>query len=222
MLLLRSKISAERTSSPKRILAIGAHPDDLEIACGATLAKLQDAGHIVYGIVLTNGEQGGKDEIRRVEAIRGGAFMGLSVVDVRDFPDTRLDTATNEITLAIEEIINRFKPDIVLTHSSNDQHQDHIAVHRATLRAARNHSTILCYESPSVTRSFNPTVFVDVTDYVDVKIESIRHHKDQRRKPYVQREHVQGVAAFRGGQAKTRYAEGFEAVRLLSSSVADF
>lgn len=222
IIVLRSKIVTTSASTPKRILAIGAHPDDLEIACGATLSKLRDAGHIVYGLVLTQGEAGGDQQVRSKEAAVGGAFMGLNIVEVKHFTDTRLSEESNAISSVIEGIITRFRPDVVLTHSANDQHQDHVAVHLATLRAARNQSTILCYESPSVTRMFSPTVFVDVSEYLDVKLESIRFHRDQRTKRYVQGAHVRGVAAFRGGQAKTTYAEGFEAVRLLSSSVADF
>lgn len=219
--LLRSRIVTERALVPKRVFAVGAHGDDLEIACGATLAKMRDAGHIVYGLVLTRGEQGGEAAVRADEAQQGSRFMGLDVVEVLDFDDTRLKAQSNELCQTIEAIITRFRPDIILTHSANDQHQDHTAVYEATLRAARNHSTILCYESPSVTRAFSPTVFVDVANYIDVKIESIRQHRDQRSKSYVQDERVRGVASYRGGQAKIRYAEAFESVRVLSAAFGD-
>ncbi len=108
---------------------------------------------------------------------------------------------------------------MIFTHSLHDLHQDHRAVHEATLRAARNHDTIFCYESPSVTQEFIPSFFMDVSDYIDVKIESIREHWDQRSKPYVQSERVKGVAVFRGGQAKLRFAEAFEVVRASFSRI---
>lgn len=221
VILLRSRIVVEHVSLPKRVLAIGAHPDDLEIACGATLSKMRDQGYMIYGLTLTRGEFGGNPAERHGEAQRGASFIGFDIIEVRDYADTRLAEESNEIRATIEEIVHRFKPDIIFTHSANDHHQDHIAVHEATMRAARNHSTILCYESPSVTRTFSPTVFIDISKHLDVKIESIRQHYGQRSKPYVQGERVRGTAVYRGGQAKTQYAEAFEAVRLLSTSFGD-
>lgn len=219
--LLYTKLVVERTGRPRRVLAIGAHPDDIELACGATLAKLRDAGHTIEALVLTGGERGGDVEVRPHEARRGARFIGCDGVAVHAFADTRLREQSNEILAVIEERVRTFDPDIIFTHSANDQHQDHQAVYEATLRAARNHSTILCYESPSVTRDFSPTFFVDIGDYVDVKIASVREHCDQHRKPYMSAERLRGIASFRGGQAKTRYAEGFEAVRSLASSLGD-
>ncbi len=221
LFLTSVKLIAERSPRPRRILAIGAHPDDLEIACGATLAKMRDAGHNVYAMVLTCGEAGGDPAIRLREAHNGASFLEVNQVEVLNFNDTRLAEQVNDITHAIEARIRTYKPDIILTHSAHDQHQDHFAVHQATLRAARNHSAILCYESPSVTRDFQPTFFVDIDGYLDVKIESVRTHADQRTKSYVSPERVRGVAVFRGGQAKTRYAEGFEVVRAISTAIGD-
>jgi len=221
LFLVNVKLVAERSPRPRRILAIGAHPDDLEIACGATLAKMRDAGHSIYAMILTCGEAGGDPAIRLREAHHGARFLDVNEVEVLNFSDTELADQVNEITRAIEARIRTYQPDIILTHSAHDQHQDHLAVHQATLRAARNHSAILCYESPSVTRDFQPTFFVDIDGYLDVKIESVRTHADQRRKPYVSPERVRGIAVFRGGQAKTRYAEGFEVVRALASAVGD-
>ena len=105
-------------------------------------------------------------------------------------------------------MIDFAKPDIILTHSRNDQHQDHHAVHLATLRAARRCSTILCFESPSVTNDFSARFFVDIGDYMDTKIAAVREHANQS-----------GKALHRGEQAKVGYAEGYEVVRALSSQL---
>jgi LmbE family N-acetylglucosaminyl deacetylase len=219
LLLISLKVVTERTSRQLHILAIGAHPDDIEIACGATLARLRDAGHKVCGLVLTQGEQGGDSAVRPGEALSGAGFLGLNEVRVLDFADTRLREQELEIMAAIEETIEEYNPQVILTHSAHDQHQDHQAVHEATLRAGRNQGTILCYESPSVTKEFLPTFFVDIGDHVEVKIESVKEHWDQRGKPYMQSERVRGIALFRGSQAKTRYAEGFEVVRAVYSDL---
>ncbi|MGD0727642.1 MAG: PIG-L deacetylase family protein [Spirochaetia bacterium] len=220
ILLIGLRVIAERKDvRPWRILVVGAHPDDIEIACGAAMARMHDTGHVIWGLVMTQGEQGGDSSVRPGEARKGANFLGLDSVRVCDFPDTRLSEQAVPLITAIEEQIALCKPDMIFTHSLHDLHQDHRAVHEATLRAARNHDTIFCYESPSVTQEFVPTFFVDVSDYIDVKIESIKEHWDQRGKPYVQSERVKGVAVFRGGQAKLRYAEAFEVVRASFSRI---
>ena len=99
---------------------------------------------------------------------------------------------------AIEAAINRLNPDIILTHSIHDQHQDHQAVHRATLRAARQHSSILCYESPSATREFDPSFFVEIDDYMEAKVQAVQTHVNQSGKPYMTRS---GSAASRRSAA---------------------
>ena len=202
----------------RRVLAIGAHPDDVELACGGTLAKLADSGHEVRALVMSDGSGGGDGATRRAEAISSGLFLGAVAVEVHDFTDTRLADHANDMVATIERAVRRFNPDIIFTHSSNDQHQDHQAVHLATIRAARSHPAILCYESPSVTPLFLPTVFVDIEDHLDVKVAAIAVHDDQRTKGYVRPEQVRGRASHRGGQARVRYAEGYEPVRLLGSA----
>ena len=128
---------------------------------------------------MTNGERGGDSSARPGEAQRGGQFVGLTSVRVLDFSDTSLADQTMPMVEAIEQAIHRHNPDIILTHSGNDLHQDHCAVHVASLRAARRHSAILCYESPSATKDFQPSVFIDVEDYVDVKVAAVGAHRDR-------------------------------------------
>ncbi|MEI2277056.1 PIG-L deacetylase family protein [Paenarthrobacter ilicis] len=216
------RIRAGVVAQPRRVLAIGAHPDDLELACGATLAKLADAGHEVRTMVMSSGSEGGNSTVRVAEAASGSEFMGAAAVEVHDFTDTSLSEHALEMVQAIEAIMEDFQPDVVMTHSRHDYHQDHLAVHSATMRAARQHSSILCFESPSSTRQFDPSVFVDIAGYVDVKVHAVAMHRDQKGKPYMTAERVRSLAAFRGSQVKTTYAEGFEPVRLLGSAVGEF
>ncbi|MDO5494513.1 MAG: PIG-L deacetylase family protein [bacterium] len=213
--LLNTRIAPPQATSPKRVLAIGAHPDDLELACGATLARLVDTGHEVHAIVLSHGAQGGDASTRPAEAQRAADFLGLASITVHDLPDTNFELVPNELVRLIEAAIAETNPQVIFTHSQHDQHQDHHAVHLATLRAARQHHSILCFESPSTTREFNPDVFIDVEDYTEVKVASVLTHRNQAGKPYMTPEVVRGITAFRGRQAKRTHAEGFEAVRLL-------
>lgn len=222
IVLLANRIPTTASTLPRRVLAIGAHPDDVELGAGGTLAKLIDSGHEVRALVMSNGEKGGDGAVRAVEGTDAGRLIGVASVEVASFPDTMLAAHENEMVTAIERMIARFNPDIILTHSGNDQHQDHRAVHVATLRAGRRHPSILCYESPSVTADFRPSVFVDVQDYLEVKVEAVAAHQDQSGKPYVRPEHLRGLAVFRGAQAKVRHAEGYEPVRMLNDTAGQW
>lgn len=216
MLLRLARGSRRLQEGAPRVLAVGAHPDDLELACGGTLAKLADSGFEIRSLVMSAGQVGGDSSRRPDEARDGGTFLGATEVEVLDFPDTDLAGSSQAMVGAIEERVKSFAPDLILTHSVNDLHQDHHAVHLSVLRAARQRSSILCFESPSTTRNFNPSVYVDISDYLDIKVEGIRRHRDQRGKPYMGSHTVRGTAAFRGRQARTLFAEGFEPVRLLA------
>lgn len=207
-------IGPKPVARPRRVLAIGAHPDDLELACGGTLARLADAGHEIHALVMSDGSVGGNAATRPDEAYRGAAFMGLAECTVVGLPDTRLSSHEQEMVEAIEAKLRSLSPDLVLTHSRNDQHQDHAAVHWATMRAGRKHPAILCFESPSVTKDFSPQVFVDIDDYLDVKASAVAIHHDQSDKPYMGRDTLHAMATFRGSQSKLGVAEGFEAVRV--------
>jgi uncharacterized protein, lmbE-like protein len=211
--------SIYHSEHPKKILAIGAHPDDLELACGGSLARFKDNGHTVNTLVMSHGSQGGEEEIRAGEAIAAAKLLELNDITVYDFTDTVMSTEINAMIKAIEAVIEITNPDIIITHSRNDQHQDHHAVHLATLRAARRCSTILCFESPSVTTDFTAQFFVDIADYMDVKIAAVKKHANQSEKPYIDERKLSGKALHRGEQAKVDYAEGYEVVRALSSQL---
>ena len=217
LLLFTNKIMILARANPGRVLAIGAHPDDIEIAVGATLSKMHDAGYQISGLIMTYGEKGGNGGIRPNEAIAGGDFVGLDEVEILHFSDAHLSDDAAMLTEAIESMIEKTLPDIIFTHSIHDLHQDHQAVYYATIRAARaKQLTILCYESPSATQDFHPTYYIDVGKYVNVKIHAIKKHWDQKKKRYTKPDLVRGKMAFRGGQVNVDYAEGFEVVRMLS------
>lgn len=206
--------AARRGSLPRTVLAVGAHPDDVELAAGGTIARLVDQGHRVHILVMSGGAVGGDIATRPAEARAAAAFLGAVSSTVHDFPDARLASVELDVARAIEHAIAELEPDIILTHSAHDQHQDHVAVHRSVMRAARRHTSILCFESPSATRAFDPSVFVDIERYLDIKATAVAIHRDQGRKPYMTAGTVRGVAAFRGQQARRAAAEGFEPMRL--------
>lgn len=85
----------------------------------------------------------------------------------------------------------------------------------AVLRAARQRSSLLCFESPSVTRMLTPTVSCDISAQLESKVSAVNLHKDQSGKPHMNDRRLRGLAAFRGSEAKVKFAEGFEPVRML-------
>jgi LmbE family N-acetylglucosaminyl deacetylase len=216
--LRSARVVAHPTCLPRRIVAVSAHPDDLELGCGGAVAKFVDSGHEVHSVVMSGGRNGG-GLTRQDEAAAGGDFLGLTSLVVLDLPDSCLPEHGAAMIRAIEDALHRYNPDLVLTHSAHDRHQDHEAVHQATVRAARGHPAILSFESPSASDEFSPQVFVDIEEYVDTKVEAVGRHDSQGSKPYMHPEHVRALAVVRGRQGRVRHAEGFEAVRVLDSRI---
>jgi len=217
--------TAERPANKRTVLAIGAHPDDVELGCGAALLRYRAAGYAIRAIVLSNGENGmrqspgARSTTRRVEAMKAGKVMRLDSLSVFDFPDTRLFSRRDQVKRAIEEEILRCQPEIIFTHTASDLHFDHRMVHNATIEASRHVPTVLCYENPNTPATFRPNFFIDVSPYISRKIDALRCHVSQTRKPYFQPELIRSIARMRGNQAHVRFAEGFEAIRVRSGAV---
>ncbi len=221
---LANKIIIERATRPKRVLAIGAHLDDFETGAGATLARLHAEGAYVTGVVLTT-EMGDETKWRRGVEANGKwtamDFAGLDGFQQLNFEPGCLKEQPEDIIKELSRIIQLEKPEIVFTHSAHDQNADHRAVHAATLKAAGNVSAILSYESPSMTEEFCPAMYVDGQEYLEIKTESLRKFRGNGQKPYLHPEHIRGQMAYRGTQAGSEYAEGFEVQRLVSPAVLE-
>ena len=204
------------------VLAIGAHPDDIEFGAGATLLRYREQGCRTCGLILTNGERGnGKDQeadSRMDEARQSARVIALSELRTLSFPDTRLHSCKADIRRVIESALRELSPDIILTHTPHDVHSDHKIVFEVTREAARGAYTILCYENPNTPPEFKPDYFVDVGDYLDDKIRALAQHKTQSEKPYTNPKVIRAAAAFRGAQARVQYAEAFESLRVLEKT----
>ncbi len=209
----------ERPSRRRVVLAIGAHPDDIEFGCGATLLRYREQGDATHALILTGGEMGlenGKHPGQRIDEARaGGRILELTGMTVHDLPDTQLNSRHEEIKGLIEMQVLELKPDVVFTHTPHDVHSDHRAVAEATREAVRGACTILCYENPNTPPDFNPDYFVEISDYLEDKIVAIAQHRSQTGKAYADPGVIRGAAAFRGTQARVKYAEAFESVRIL-------
>lgn len=199
------------------ILAIGAHPDDIEFGCGGTLIKYAQAGHNLYLLVLTDGSFGGDPGIRMNEQKEALEIIGAKGLFWGNFQDTQL-TDSRELILKIDEIHKKIKADTVFLNYPEDIHQDHRAAAAAGVSATRYIKEVLFYEVPT-TQHFEPDIFVDIQDVLDKKLELLRVHNSQIDRTRVENlnilESAQSCANFRGYQGRVKYAEGFKALRVL-------
>src|SRR5690606_219191 len=140
------------------VLAIGAHPDDVEIGVGGILAAHAQAGDSITILTLSRGARGGDADSRQHESLASAEILDARLF-VKDLVDTEISGGGATVRL-IEEVVQEVQPTIVYTHSSNDRHQDHRAVSEATIAATRRVGTVACYQSPSATIDFRPTRFV--------------------------------------------------------------
>lgn len=169
-------MSALHTSHRKScVLAIGAHPDDVVISVGGTLAQLADAGHPVVILTLSSGEAGGVAAHRESEELEAARQIGAQVEFGR-LPDSEI--TMRPAIRVIDRALARYQPDIVLVHSAQDTHQDHIVASEAANVSCRRVPTLLGYESPS-SQFFQPTMVMDVTDVWDRKLQAARAHASQ-------------------------------------------
>jgi bacillithiol biosynthesis deacetylase BshB1 len=177
------------------VLAIAAHPDDVELTCGGTLARLKAAGYR-FGIVdLTRGEMGtrGSAEIRRKEAARAAEILGAEFREALDLGDGGLRRGREE-ELAVIDVIRREKPRIILTPYPDDRHPDHRRAGQLVTDAAfysglRKLETAHPAHRPHQTVYFPtfdpqpPTYVVDVTPYIEVRRAAMRAFESQFHNP---------------------------------------
>jgi len=204
-----------------KILAIGAHPDDVELGCFATLAKLHKEGHEIHILVCTNGESGKVDEkaiSNRLEEAKASAALLDAKIYFGHLPDTKLSEGIETI-LVIERHVKEIKPDIMFFNYKEDIHQDHRHLANAIISATRfTPEKIYMYESPSTSRLFAPNVYFDVTDTFDTKLKAIRIHQSQGKKSYMADRAIKGLAEFRAFEIglNDRLVEGFVPLRVIN------
>ena len=216
------------------VLAIGAHPDDIEIACAGTLAKCVKRGDHVVVCHASTGNLGHviipPDEltkIRAAEAKKAGSLAGIEVIGGL-FNDLDIYDNNKEARDRIVDVIKYAQPDFIITHNPDDYMPDHTAVSRLVFDAAftatlPNYASKykdpaklvpIYYMDTLAGVNFNPTEFVDITDEIDLKIEMLNCHESQI---VWMRDHdgidfadmVRTCSRYRGYQCGADYAEGF-------------
>lgn len=197
-----------------RVLAFGAHPDDIEIGMGGSIARHASAGDRVVMAVVTIPNN---RETRRMEAERAAGVLGADLM-ILDVPLDELNHS-RAMVKKFDKILEAVAPDVIYTHWNMDSHQDHNAVSLATITACReNTCAVLMYEQTIpggiVPWAFRAQSYVDITPHMPMKMASIAMHKSQvRANGDLWIQGVKGRAMYRGYQINVEFAESFEVVK---------
>src|ERR671927_1188860 len=167
------------------ILAFGAHPDDIEIGMGGTVAKLNGMGYDVNLVVATlpNFVSTDTKEQRKIEATMSAKVMGSKQPDFLDLsPDEII--FNRKFTTLIDQIIRKYKPEAIFTQWIGDSHQDHQALTRAVIAASRDSNNLFMYETTmpgGVTESaFRPQLYVDISETLEMKSNALECFDSQK------------------------------------------
>ncbi len=211
---LIAAVGVRKAQQREVILAIGAHPDDVEIGCGGILLRHGARGDAVNILTLTGGEAGGVSAERVVESQRAAELLCARLF-AADLPDTSLSVSDGGVMIGtIERVIAEIEPDIVYTHSRHDVHQDHRHVHDATLVAARRVPRVYCYQAPSGSVDFRPSRFVEIDEWVERKLEVIGAYGSQVKvRRYLQEDLLRATARYWSRYGASHYVEPLEVVR---------
>jgi bacillithiol biosynthesis deacetylase BshB1 len=214
------------------ILAFGAHPDDVELAAGGTLAKMAALGHATGIVDITRGEMGtrGTPAIRAREAKKSASILGVKVRESLRLPDGFVQVSSAN-RLKIVRVLRRYRPAVVLVHYWEDNHPDHVNTSRLVTEAC-HHAGLARIETgqkrfrPDAVLYFKlpfhvaPTIVVDVSDYAEQRLAAIHAYRSQLHDPesrepetylsdpnFVSR--IEGIQSFYGGLIGKPKGEGF-------------
>ncbi len=201
-------------SAGGRVLAFGAHPDDLEVGAGGLIARLAAEGASVTMVVSSIPNRFPE---RLAEARAGAATLGARLVLLRDDDLSRLeDLAMHELVATYDRLVDEVRPELVITHQVSDLHWDHFLVHRATISALRRAPCdLLAYEASPALGAHARTVgpcFVDISSAIETKLAAIACHATQFSPHAV--EGRRDAARATGQLCGARYAEAYQPLRL--------
>lgn len=223
-----------QATRPLTVLAVGAHPDDLELLCGGTLARYAAEGHRVVMCHLSAGDRGSyvhtSDEIAAIRLGEAATAAGIIGAEHRSLglSDAEIDSRDREQRTAVIELVRDVGPDVVLTHSPDDYMGDHNETSRLvfectfhatlplleTASPAHGHVPALYYMDTVTGLGFVPTEYVDISAVIDTKRAALRAHasqldwlRDHDGVDFVQ--FMENSDRYRGQQSGVAFAEGF-------------
>ncbi len=221
----------------KKVLVVASHPDDEVLGCGGTIARHAKEGDEVSVAFMSDGETSREEHTknnlkkRNKAAYASCELLGAQAPIFLNFQDNKMDTyALLEIVQKLEKIIDEIQPSVIYTHHYGDLNIDHRITHEAVLTACRPVpmnfvNEIYCFEilsstdwaSPSEKNSFIPNKFIEITGFLEQKIDALKiYEKEMRDFPHSRSlESVESLAKLRGSSAGMHAAESFQVVRML-------
>ena len=220
----------------KRILVVAPHPDDETLGVGGTIAKYSALGHEIFVLIVSGHLPPiySKEDYEKTvsEAKQAFILLGVSHSNFLEIPATMIgDLQLSEFNRMISKIVNEFKPHIVFCPYP-DRHIDHRLVFDSIMVATRpvgigrKIEIVASYETlsethwnaPHIEPNFTPNWVVDITEFIDVKLEAMKCYKSQVQDFPGPRsiQAIESLSKFRGTQAGFGYGEGFHIVRMIS------
>jgi len=198
------------------VLCIGAHPDDIELGCGALIADISDQTNVVCVTLSDNQENPLLARLveEHQESIR---ILGVKPENdiLRQFSTRRFPAARQEILEVMIELKKRYHPEVVLVHTGQDIHQDHKTVTEEALRAFRG-TTLLGFDVLRSSYGFFPNFLVEVSEKaVQTKIKALRAYTTYEDKYYFDQSIIHATAIRHGALAERPFAEGFDILRIV-------
>jgi LmbE family N-acetylglucosaminyl deacetylase len=218
----------------KTVLIVAAHADDEALGCGGTVARHTAEGDVVHAIFMADGVNSRANSTvgdfpRRIAAARQAhEILGLQHVEYLGFPDNSMDSVPLlKVVQSLEDVIKTISPQVVYTHHYGDLNIDHRITHSAVMTACRPQPggatrEIFSFEvlsstewAASVQEPFLPNVFVDISDYLDQKIQALQAYQlEMRSAPHSRSiEHAECLAHHRGNSVGVGAAEAFMLIR---------
>ena len=213
----------------KTIMAIGAHPDDIEFGCSGTIYNHTQNGDYVVMVVMTNtksvdgvtGKVLRTKEENQEETINSANVLGCDI-EFLPFKDLHVPFDFESVS-KLDKLIRDHKIDTIYTHWTGDANQDHIATFKTTMAAARYVPNVFCYEQIPIPRvsenEMKAQYYVNITDSFDKKIEASLCHQSQFEKyglfGFDIESNLETLARFRGIQANCKYAEAFQIINMV-------
>ena len=220
----------------KKILVVASHPDDEVLGCGGTIVKEVQKGNEVKVVFISDGVTS-RDEFnesqlkQRIRASKEAqSILGIQSLEYLNFQDNKLDSYNLlDIVKKIEEIIKAYEPTTVYTHHFGDLNIDHRLTHEAVMTACRpipntTVNEIFGFEVLSSTEwttpqksIFNPTLFINISEFFDIKMQAFSAYSDEIRKAPHSRsiKHIEILAQHRGYCVGIDFAEAFEVYRII-------
>ncbi len=202
--------------SGKRVLFLGAHPDDIELGCGALLHNIVKQSDVLC-VTLSDNQKNPELQNVRDEHYEAMTVLGVPMEKIvfgpfttRIFPDSR-----QEILEYFLKLRKDFQPDLIFTHSKQDVHQDHNTMTNEALRAFRG-ITLLGFDVVRSSFGFFPHFLVEVTEEdVNKKIEALSKYETYRDRYYFNSELTRSIMVRHGALAERPFAEGFDIMRIV-------